>query len=342
MNKQILFLSWFILTCFSVRAQSCLENLFNANKILDAGKPAQCLRMAEVCSHESNDLSVRWQAFRLMSVSHMYLGHADSALFFAEKMYELNPRYQPNLLKDPGEFISLLKKITVIPKFSFGLAFSLGPNQTIPVIKKEYVVSDYSKKYHSDFGYQFGTNLGFHISPSMVVDAGIYATVKKYSIDYSFSNWKTSVNERLTYLDLPITFRYILRPQKTFRPYVSAGFFGGYLLYANNDFKTENTTENKTFEFSSISSIDRRVRYNWGLTGSVGVYFKIKEVTTSIQAGYYHSFVNISKSSTRYDNPELTFSHFYLDDELMLNNFGISIGFTQNLNYKIYRKKNKI
>ena len=318
-------------------SQSCLENLYSANKLLDAGNTDGCLSLATPCSYKNNDESVRWQAYRLMSIAYLLKGYQDSSKIYAENMLDINPTYHPNLLKDPKDFIKLLKTIVVIPKFTLGFAVSAGFNSTFAKIDKGYVVSDYTKTYTAGNSFQFGTNLGFYLNPSLVLDVGLLATGKKYDIDYEFSNWKVNVKERLTYLDIPITAKYIFMPQNRLRVFARGGLFTGYLLYSSNDFQSTYSAQEQENKLTKLNSRDRRNEWNFGLTGGLGAYYKTKPGDISLQIDYYHSFSNITNPDTRYNCPEQIYTYYYVDDDIILHNLAINLGFTRNLNYKVYR-----
>lgn len=323
----------------TLKSQNCLENLYSANKLLDAGNTDECLSLVIPCSNKSNDESVRWQAYRLMSIAYLLKGNTDSSKIAAENMLDINPTYRPNLLKDPKEFINQIKSIVVIPKFTFGLAASIGSNTTYVNIPKGYVVADYTKTYTSKSSFQFGTNIGFYISPKVTMDIGLLATRKSYDIDYDFTNWKVNVKERLTYLDVPLTVKYLIMHQKPLRFFVQGGFFGGYLLYTSNDFQSNYTPQEQEYKLTKLNAMDRRSRWNFGLTGGLGAYYKTKIGDIGLQANYYRSFSNITNGDKRYEYIDQIYTYYYVDDDITLHNLAISVGYTRNLNYKVYRSK---
>ncbi|MFM9944628.1 MAG: porin family protein [Bacteroidia bacterium] len=323
----------------SVKSQSCLENLYSANKLLDVGNTDGCLSLVIPCSGKNNDESVRWQAYRLMSIAYLLKGNADSSKIAAENMLDINPTYKPNLLKDPKDFINQLDKIVVIPKFTLGLAVSTGLNTTFATVSKGYVVSDYTKTYTTKNSFQFGTNIGFYLTPTLLADVGFLATGKKYDIDYSFNNWMVNVKERLTYLDVPVTVKYLIMPQKPLRVFVQGGIFAGYLLYTSNDFESIYTPQEQDYKLTKLNAIDRRNRFNFGVTGGLGLYYKTAIGDISLQGNYYRSFSNITNSEKRYEYIDQIYTYYYVDDDITLHNMAISMGYTRNLNYKVYRTK---
>lgn len=322
-------------------AQTCQENLYKAGKMLESGNADACLELIQTCGTESTPESIRWQVHRLQTMAYLLKVQTDSATLAAEKMLNLNPTYIPDYRNDPAEFISLLKKIVVIPTFSLGLAVSAGTNTTFPVIDKGYVVSDYRKRYQSKNAIQFGTNVGFHINPNLMVEVGLYSTIKRYEIEYAFTDWKVNYKEKMTYLDVPIVARYILKPYQSFRPFVQGGYYNGYLMYDLNDLKSENTLTGQINEINRLDAIGRRNRFNPGWTAGIGFYQKLKKGHLSVQANYYHSLRRINKPENRFNYSDQLFTYFYVDDDVRLHNLVLCVGATYYLNYRVYQKKYK-
>lgn len=322
------------------KGQSCLENLFKANKLLETGNTEACLALVIPCSQNSEDESVRWQAYRLKAICYIIKGYSDSAKAAAENMLDINPSYTPNLLKDPKEFINLVQSVVVIPKFTLGIAAAAGTNTTFPSISKGYVVADYNKTYNTLSGLQFGTNLGFYINPNWVMELGLYSTTKKYEISYDFSNWKVTVKEKLNYLDAPLSVKYIVNPKSKLRLFAQGGIFSGYLLYGYNDFSSTFTPQEKEYSLTKLDIVDRRNRWNFGLLGGIGAYYKLKKGHVNVQANYYRSLNQINKPEKRYDYLEQQYTYYYVDDDITLHNLTLSLGGTYYLNYKVYRGKN--
>lgn len=341
-NKHFfIFLLLISLTTTVAKSQDCLEKLYRANKLLDAGNAQGCIALAAPCSDKANDNSVRWQAYRLMSIAYLLQGHADSSKIAAENMLDLNPTYKPNLLKDSKEFINQLKSIVVIPKFTLGLAFSVGANINFVNIPKSYIVSDYQKTYNTQKNsYQLGTNVDFYLNPKLALEMGLYITGKKYAIDYSFSNWKVNVNERLNYLEIPITAKYIFNSKSRTRIFAQGGLYGGNLLFAYNDFESNYNNSEQVFKLTNLNSMDRRNKWNVGFTGGIGAFYQVRDGHLSLQANYYHSLSKINDASTRYSYNDQIYTYYYVDDDIILHNLAISFGFCRNLNYKVYRSKN--
>lgn len=317
----------------------CLENLITANKLLESGKINECIALVKPCSAPENEISIRSNAYRLMAISWLQLNNRDSALKSATSMLTLNPTYKPSVLKDPAEFIKLLSSIQVIPKFSIGLAFSAGTNFAIPAVENSYIVSDYRKTYTSANGLQFGTWIGFYITPKVQIELGLISTTKKFSIDFSPYNWEVNVKENNTYLDIPLNINYYTKITTRFNLITTAGLYGGYMLYGYNDFKSTYLPNNTSFELYQLNIINRRNRWNHGITGGLGFQYKLKHGMVSVKADYYYSNVNIVKTADRWKYTDQIYTYYYVDDDIKLQNLCFRIGYTYFMNYRVYQKR---
>ncbi len=317
---------------------SFAEILVKANKEYEAGNFEEAITLTTSCSIDDASTSDQWKAYRLLAMIYLANGQNDKARESAEKMLEINPTYEPSYLKDPAELIKLLKSITVIPRFSLGLALSLGTNTTFPEITKGYNLSDYTKTYTSQNSFQFGLSSSYYISRRFTIDLGVLATRKSYLIDYELSNWEIQVEEDLTYLDMPLTLKYIFFPKKRWHITLHAGAFAGFLLFAENNFNAVFTPSGKTYQLSNVNSTSRRNDWNYGIVGGIGGSYKIKEGDIFLQVNYYKSFANITNADSRYKYNELVYNYFYEDDDIILNNLTAIVGYAFYLNYKILKK----
>ncbi|MFN4082351.1 MAG: porin family protein [Bacteroidia bacterium] len=324
-----------------VKAQTddCLETISKANTAYERGNFNEVLTQTNLVLSDKNLItSCKWQAYRLQALSYLADGKINDAKKAVENLLELNPTYKASNIKDPAELVKLIKSITVIPKFSLGLAFSLGTNSTFPQISTYYLVSDYTKKYSVQNGFQIGASTAYYVSSQIAVEVNFLGTQKEYTIDYNMENWNLKTNERLTYFDIPIQLKYFFLTTNRLRPYIQAGFYGGYLLFAENSFYAEFKPLNQKYNLEKINSTERRNAFSFGYVTGAGISYKLKNGFTFIQANYFGAINKLNKPETRYDNNDILYSFYYLDDDLKLNNLAISVGYNFILNYKVERK----
>lgn len=336
----ILFLLLCLMGDFKLMAQAeptFAEILIKANKAYESGNLTEAADLAKSCSFKKALISDRWKAHRLLAMVYLASNETDLAREAAENMLELNPTYKPSYLKDPAELVKLLKNITVIPKFSLGLALSVGTNTTIPVIDKSYIVSDYRKTYNAHNSFQIGASIGYTINRHLSTELGLQATRKAYGISYEMANYKVEVEEKLTYIEMPLVLKYHIMPTHRINYFVHGGVFGGYLISGFNNFQSTYLPTNEQFEFVNVSTTPRRKRLNGGIVLGGGVSYKVKDGQLFAYVNYFHSFTGIVQPDTRYRYNELVYDYYYIDDDITLNQFSFGIGYSFYLNYKVIK-----
>jgi outer membrane protein W len=317
-------------------AQNCSEKIIEAQSFYDQGSFADCLSNLTECLNSEQEAE-RWKAYRLSAMAYLALNDAKKAKNAAYEMMTINPRYHANLVTDPRELVELIKEITIIPKFSFGLAASIGTNSTFPQIDDVYMVSDQRKTYKGRNSFQFGISSTYQINNSLGIRVAVNATTKSYKIDYGFANWESTAEEKLNYLMVPVAMTYLVNTHSRVRPFVQAGLYGGYLLNTKNSFESTYLTDGQVYSLQNVSSIDRRNRVDVGWTIGSGFIYKIEDGHLSLQVNFLKSSRNVVNPDTRYDDNDLMFSYHYLDDDFKLNNLTISIGYSVYLNYKVLK-----
>jgi tetratricopeptide (TPR) repeat protein len=206
--------------------ESCTEKLYKANNLYEKGQITEAIDIANSCANITNSKSEQWQAYRLLAMAYLVNNQTTEARKAAEKMLDLNPTYKPSYLKDPIELINLLKSVKIIPKFSIGMAATIGLNFTMPRITGIYNGANASKVYTTKNNWQAGIMLGYNFNEITSLHSGLLATSKNYDIKYRFEDiGSISVNEQMTYLDMPLSGRFTSKPVNGFRFFADAGAF---------------------------------------------------------------------------------------------------------------------
>lgn len=335
----------FYLFVLSIFTQICIaqelsyaEILYEANKLYEAGNFTDAIEKVNSCSLKKVSQAEKWKAYRLLALCYIEDNQIEFAQKAAKNMLSINPTYKPNVLKDPTELITLLKKLKVIPKFSLGLAFSLGSNITFPSINKSYVVSDYKKTYTSKNNLLFGVSLGYNFNEKIGLDIGLQSSNKSYEIDFAFNSYKVNYKEDLSYLNIPIGLKYNFKNFNKIELQINAGGYFGYLLFARNNIKLNYFQTNTEYEILDLNAISRRNKTDYGGYIGLGISYPIKFGKIHLQSNYFHSLTNITNEENRYKYKELIFNYFYIDDDIILNNLTINAGISFYINYKVLNK----
>lgn len=321
---------------FSAYGQDCELKIESAVTAYDNGQFKEIINTLEECT-KSNDPQIQWKACRLMALAYLEENEMEKARAYGIMMLEINPTYKPNVLKDPSSLIKLLNSITVIPQFSIGLSGALGMNFSRPQILNAYSVSNYSKTYIGKNSYQFGFSAAYQFNRSIAVEAGLQISNKAYDLDYSFGNWTLKSDESLTYARIPLTLIYFPKSSWRVRPYVRAGGYVGRLVAAQNNFNAEFNLDSSEYSLSNVSSMNRRLLFDYGLSGGLGLKTNLGEGHVFLQMNYAQSYANITDASQRYRYSDLIHEYYFVDDDLRLNNVSIEIGYNLYFNYKVIK-----
>ncbi len=321
--------------------ESCREKLYHANNLYEKGQITEAIEIAKTCATSANTPAEQWQAYRLLAMAYLVTGPQNEARKAAEKMMELNPTYQPSTLKDPAELIRLLQSVKIIPKFTMGMAATVGGINTKPHATATYNGANYTKDYSSQNSWQGGLMAGYNINEIISIHSGLLATSKKYKINYKLENKEINVDERLTYFDIPLYARFSSRPVKRFRFFADAGAYAGKLSSAHSDFKLTDNTSGETKSENNLNAMDRKNKWEYGFLMGAGVMYKIGAVNVAFDARYFLSAYsnNITNTDNRYKNDKLFYNYYYIDDDLRLNSIAFSISLLYGINYKVIKKK---
>ena len=318
--------------------ETCTEKLYRASILYDKGQIKEAINIALRCTNEQN-LSERWQAYRLLALCHIVNQKNNEARKYVQKMMEINPTYQISSTKDPLELAQMIKSFKIIPKFTAGLALNVGGNITMPNLKGTFNGADYQKKYTANNSWQMGLSLGYNLNEIISINSGLLVSNKKYSINYTVEQWDIAVKENITYLNLPLYAKFTSLPINKFSGFIDVGGYMGRLITANTDFSRNSPSILGNFSNSNLNAEQRRNRLDYGMLYGIGALYNLGKVNLAIDVRYYLSYANITNANNRYNNEELFYNYYYIDDDLQLDNIAISFSVNYNINYKIVNSK---
>jgi len=321
--------------------QDCAENIFEANRMYKNGLLKEAIELASPC-RSSGNITDQWRAEKLLAICYLAQGKTREARQSAERMIELNPTYDPSLTNDPKELVKLVNSVQVLPKFYLGLTTIVGLNLTQPQVVNSINGGPYNKEYEGLGSWQFGLSMGYNFDKNLSLHSGLVAFNKRYDISYDFDDkYEVNINERMTYLVAPLYLRFRSPLAKKLQAFVNLGGYAGRLINAEADFSLTKTIPDETsLEFSDngLSSMNRKNKMEFGMLTGVGLSTNLKNSSLSLKVDYFKGInYNLTDSDNRYSNSDLLLNYFYLDDDLRLDNLGISLSYVVNINYKVYK-----
>ena len=321
----------------NTHAQDCSQKLLQAEELYKAGQLNEVIQLIQSCSNSENETE-QWKAHRLLAMVYIEQGENEKARTEAIHLLDLNPSYKGSPLYDPAEFIKLLKSITVIPKFSFGITLLAGVNSTHPDIRAGNYVTDTEKIYKGKVTTQFDFSMSYQFNKILSLQFSAAYSTKGYDLTYQVGEVNHKVSETLTYLNFPLIVRYHPGIQSRIRPFVQAGAYWGALIVADNSFVKESLDGNPIASLDHLDSRDRRNPFSYGLTFGLGAIYQLGPGQLFIQASYYRALNLVSEGEQGYEYNRLAYGYYYLDDQFTLHNTALGFGYSIYLNYKVLKE----
>ncbi len=168
-------------------------------------------------------------------------------------------------------------------------------------------------------------------------EVGIQNSRYQYK-DSAFDFSVMTLTQRQLDLVLPIAVAYKYKINK-FSPYASLGMSGSYMLSATATPQREYiNNSHKDVTGSDIDLLDNRNRFNATAFLGLGLQYKIPNGYFFFDARYQFGLFNQVDRDNRYNNSELNYIYYYVDNDFKINTYAFSFGYM----YLIYKPKPKI
>ncbi len=329
----------FIGTSTETRAQKyCGAILKKAEKLYEDGNIETIPKMLSGCLKKGLTHEEKKQAYKLIINSYLYSDDLYSAKKTMLQFLKFDPEYETIEETDKAEFISLYNKFETLPTFSIGLYG--GTNfSTINVINEYTLASENEYIYTSGgVGFQLGARFSKTVTPSIDINAEVGIFNQRYEFkETGFAFTETTLEESQFLLNIPISGSYKVEIQR-FHPFVALGISGNYLLSASatpSRIYTDNSHSDVTG--SDIDMQKQRKTITISAFGGIGLRYKIPNGYFFFTSRYVLGIMNQTEENQRYNNSELNYQYYYIDNDFNLNNFTFSIGYM----YMFYKPRKK-
>ncbi len=202
----------------------------------------------------------------------------------------------------------------------------------------------YDEKKYNAFtlpGMQFGFSVSYEFLEGLSANVLPSYASYRFSYDNSFRWYNTSnpdinvstfytVETRLQYINLPLTFKYQLAKGK-FKPYVQAGGYYSFLTDALKkvDTKSIDKASGADSEINetklSVGINNRTKKANYGLVGGVGFTYNLGNARVGLEVNYHYGFQNLDNGEFKYSDNQLVTGTYDIPDDYSLNNLELSM-----------------
>ncbi len=338
----------FVITVLNIsfsQQQDCVFKLQEAEKLYSQGLIEEIPQLLNPCIESGLSQEDRLQASKLVILSYLFndeqVDAENTMLSFLRRYpeYEISPT-------DPKEFVYLFESFSNIALYSFGI--SGGLNLINISLREQYGTYNFNQsrqEYNaSGFGYQVGININRYIADNLEFVFELkYKQNKFESLVYNTNLDKIEFNkitfsETQTRIEMPLSVTYDFEYGK-WKPFLRAGGSIGYLtnVYSKiTRFFSQNYTDVKS---PDINISDYRNQLNfWGIVGG-GIKYRIPRGYIILDVRYNIGLQNQTNINNRIiKGSEQIWKYHYIDDNFILNNGSVSIGYIFLL-YKPERKQ---
>jgi hypothetical protein len=309
----------------------CLTNMKDAATKTEQGWYDEAIMLVESTLKDC-DLSKKdkIEAYKLLITNYLAIDNLEAAAEAAAAIMKIDPNYESDRLRDPAEMVVLFEKYKRAVIFR-GVIFG-GVNKTLVQSTNNYSIvgpndADSLDNYQDVTAFQIGVAGEYRIYRELWLQTSIQFRKSSYSIDVPNIEGRTvSYREDLNYFDIPLSAKYYITKSKL-QPYVEAGL--------NFSFLTASLGELSRDGISDI--VNRMVQRNalyLGYFGGLGLAYNHKNYGIQIGLNYAYNPQQVNKDGTRYENLDMVFKYYYLDNDFTMDNIQLNVGFKYAIGYK--------
>jgi hypothetical protein len=317
----------------AAKAQNtCSQTLLKAQFAYYEGRAEEVPPMLEACLKDGLTTEEKLQAYRLLTLTYLYLNEHANAEKVMLAFLHLNPTYSINEAVDPAEFINLYKQFRTWPVYLTGV--KAGLNSSYIHILQPYSLDNIhtnQSRYTSLLGYQTGASLELPLKKGFSAIAELWLSGRKFTYTHDlFSYLQLQLTESQNRLDVPVLVNFTAKGKKT-TPYLGAGITNSLLIKSQaqvrrvdnipvNDVQRETTGPNITL------SPQRRL-FTFSGTINLGIKYTRARSIFIVEGRYTRGFTNLVRDGKRYSNSESLFTYGFIDNDITLNSFDLSVGY---------------
>ncbi len=349
-NFFIFFPIFIFATSISVLAQDqCTIALNDAEDKFDQGRLYEIPEMINSCLEEGFTDEEKIRAYRLLTLTWLFLNYYDKADSSYLKLLKLSPEYQPNEELDPMELINHAKKFTTAPIFYLTLG-KVGVNFSSANVLLDYSISQSKNKtenYKAQAGFHAGVGAEMVIYQNLRLGAEFFYTQSRLrQTDRHWNFYSTSIDLLHRSFTIPVMLQYNFNLGKI-NPFISAGVSPEFLINSSaKNIKGGYTVIGETGkeeEFPvqprpTINITSMRNKFNYSILAGGGINYKIGLNYLVFEIRYSKGMLNVTDTKSRWREDEgflrgrsLKFPPGHVDDDFKIDELSFFVGFVKPL-----------
>lgn len=357
--KRFLVVVLFFSSVYLVKAQTCTQRLNQAEDDYTAGRllgiPDRinpCLLSGEF-THEEEI-----RARKLLTLVYIFTDKEGLAEGAMVQLLKADPEHILDPQTDPAELFFLYEQFRVAPIFR--VAFRGGANVALPQVMSEYSTSLYPKFYNGKTAngevqiedengiYESTSGIGIGYWGEVLIERKLYRgleaaigpqfRITNYNVEYPGHKLttKTSWTNQQIYLRSPLLLRYTFNHDNRnskFLPYVYAGSSFDFLLSGRyTEALRDGGAPYSMKEGDSDLKQNKLVNtLNYSFFGGLGAKMRVNTDFVTFEVRFDSGQMNYINSENRYTHQPSTFDTQIAEDNLKLNVWSLSIGYTRSI-----------
>jgi opacity protein-like surface antigen len=330
----------------AAQEQSCSFTLKEAQNLYRNGAIEKIPALIAPCMKKGFSRQEQQDAYKLLLLCYLFddeQGKADSSMVQFLRQY---PEYEINPT-DTREFVYLFNSYRNLPIFSIGLIG--GTNISQCHVVESYntgSLSGAARSYkHPGLGFHFGLQLNTYLAEHYELGLGIMFLQNTFqTADYSLflgtRSQQSNYTETQKKLEFPIFLRYDFNGWKKFVPYLRAGLVPSWLISANGSISNTYPADVFLTPVSSptLDITGERKKFGFGVLAGAGIKYAIPRLGNVFIDIKYQPGLSAQLSGTSMNASENLFKYQMVNDNIRLNQFAFSLGFSHSF-YRPIKKQ---
>lgn len=337
MNRWIFIASLIILSNQSL-GQDCQRYLDEAQRAYFNGNLELVVSSLEECA-SNNQLNTEDQesALELLINSLLLLNEDEEADKYMLQLLKTNPLYQVRS-NELVKFKRLFESYRMKPTYNIGIVAGFAsPTYSILQYRSLGSISQESDQYESNPGFAAGVVIDKYLTNRVFFSAGLIYNRYNYQTEEILLTYqKSSIEERLSYINLPIQIGYQLE-FSNYEAFISGGIGTNFLLSSKADLELFGIRSEDPITIipgvpEKVENIDlkhQRSNVIFNYIASLGIRRTIGLYGVEVRAQYDFGLNNLVDEKNRFSNEQVWRTYSYVPNDFKLDAFKIMFGVTR-------------
>lgn len=337
MNRWIFIASLIILSNQSL-GQDCQRNLDEAQRAYYNGNLEIVVSTLQECvSNNQLNTEDHESALELLINSLLLLNEDEEADKYMLQLLKINPLYKVRS-NELVKFKRLFESYRMKPTYNIGIVAGFtSPSYSILQYRSLGSISQESDQYESNPGFAAGVVVDKYLTNRVFLSVGLFYNRYNYQTDEILLTYqRSSIEERLSYLNLPIQIGYQME-FKNYQVFISGGIGTSFLISSKADLELFGISSEDPITIipgvpEKVENIDlkhQRSTITFNYVASLGIRREIGLYGVEIRAQYDFGLNNLVDEENRFSNEDVWRTYSYVPNDFKLDALKVMFGVTR-------------